>query len=487
MRTDLVLVFIAIVAMTRSPLPAAAQDRGDPGAAPQADSPRLSERYAEAAERIIQTTMAGNDAWMKMQELCDDIGHRLSGSASLERAIEWAVERLKKDGQQNVHTEPVMVTKWVRGAESLVMLEPRRMELAMLGLGGSVGTPPEGITASVVVVSNEEELDALGAGAEGKIVLFNNPMPPYDAEKGASYGKTVRFRGKGPRIAAQKGAVACLVRSVTAHSLRSPHTGATNYRDAEVKIPGAAVSTEDAAMLSRLFARGKAATVKLKMEAKTEGLVPSANVVAELRGSELPEEVVVISGHFDSWDVGQGAHDDAGGCVMAMEAINVLRRLGMIPRRTIRVVLWTNEENGLAGGRKYAQDHAEELGRHIAAIEADSGVFRPLGFGLGCQDKDRQKIGVEQLADILRLLEPIGDMRARAGGGGADIGPMSPAGVITMGLRVEGSKYFDYHHTHADTLDKIDPQELSQCVAAMAVVSYVLADMPTRLGEAPSP
>ncbi|MEE8385720.1 MAG: peptidase M28 family protein, partial [Dehalococcoidia bacterium] len=211
MRTALVRAFIAIVATTQSFVPAAAQDRADPATSSSPDSTRLSERYAEAGARIIQATMAGNESWMMMQEICDDIGPRLSGSASLERAIEWAVDRLKKDGQENVHTEPVMVTKWVRGAESLVMLEPRRMELAMLGLGGSVGTPPGGITAAVVVVSNEEELEALGAGAEGKIVLFDNPMPPYDPEKGAGYGRTVRFRGKGPRLAAQKGAVACLV------------------------------------------------------------------------------------------------------------------------------------------------------------------------------------------------------------------------------------------------------------------------------------
>jgi carboxypeptidase Q len=362
------------------------------------------------------------------------------------------------------------------------MIEPRRLPIAMLGLGGSVGTPPKGITAPVVVVRDEEELDALGAAAEGKIVLFNNPMPPYDPEKGAGYGRTVRFRGKGPRLAAQKGAVACLVRSVTAHSLRSPHTGATNYRDATVKIPAAAISTEDAEMFSRLTARGKRVVVTLQMEARTEGKVPSANVIAELRGSTMPDEIVVVGGHFDSWDVGQGAHDDGGGCVAAMEAINVLRRLGMIPRRTIRVVLFTNEENGLAGGRRYAADHADELANHVAAIESDSGVFRPLGFGVGHADKDKQAVAVRQLEDILSLLEPVGATQARSGGGGADISPMGPAGVPLLGLRVVGSKYFDYHHTHADTLDKVDPVEFSQCVASLAVVSYVLADMPGRLG-----
>lgn len=452
---------------------------------PKADAPgKISEHYQKAAERIINATMAGNDAWAKLEELCDDIGHRLSGSPALEQAIAWAVDRLKQDDQENVHTEKVMVPRWVRGAESCVMVEPRRFELAIIGLGRSVGTPPEGITAQVVCVRDEEELDALGSSAQGKIVLFNNPMPPYDADKGAGYGQTVRFRGKGPRIAAEKGAVACLVRSVTARSLRSPHTGATNYGESEVKIPGAALSIEDAGMISRLLARGKEVKVTLKMEARSEGMVPSANVIAELRGRELPDEVIIIAGHFDSWDAGQGAHDDGGGCVIAMEAVNVLRRLDMIPRRTIRVVLYVAEEVGIYGGKQYAKDHADELANHVAAIESDSGVFQPLGFGLNCQDKEKERIAIEQLEEIVRLLEPIDANQARKGGGGADISPMAPAGVIMMGLRVEGSKYFDYHHTHADTLDKVDPQELSRCVATLAVTAYIIADMPTRLGDA---
>lgn len=482
MKEPFVFAVSVIFTLAMASTPTTADDRTPRDNAASKTAGPIAERYAGAARRIIDATLAGNDSWSKLEELCDDFGHRISGSVALEKAIVWAVDRLKKDGQENVHTERVMVTKWVRGAESLDMIEPRRKPIAMLGLGGSVGTPAKGITAPVVVVRDEDELEALGAGAEGKIVLFNNPMPPYDPEKGAGYGRTVRFRGKGPRLAAQKGAVACLVRSVTAHSLWSPHTGATRYGDAKVKIPAAAISTEDAAMFSRLTARGKRVVVTLRMEARTEGKVPSANVIAELRGSSMPDEIVVVGGHFDSWDVGQGAHDDGGGCVAAMEAINVLRRLGMIPRRTIRVVLFTNEENGLAGGRQYAADHADELPNHVAAIESDSGVFRPLGFGVSHGDKDKQAVAVRQLEDILSLLEPVGATQARSGGGGADISPMGPAGVPLLGLRVEGSKYFDYHHTHADTLDKVDPAEFSQCVATLAVVCYVLADMPGRLG-----
>jgi hypothetical protein len=449
---------------------------------PQARS--LAERYRVDAKRIIDATLAGNDSYRKLEELCDDIGARLSGSAALEKAVTWAVKTMEADGQENVRTEKVMVPKWVRGDESLVMLEPRPKKIAMLGLGGSVGTPPQGITAEVVVVTDEKELDALGeAGVKGKIVLFNNPMPPFDPEKGAGYGRTVRFRTGGARLAAAKGAVACLVRSVTAHSLYTPHTGALRYGDAKPRIPAAAISTEEAGMIARLTARGVQVKVRLKMQARDEGMAPSANVIAELRGRTNPEQVVVIGGHIDSWDVGQGAHDDGTGCVIAMETLNVLRKLNLVPRRTIRVVLFTNEENGLFGGRAYAKDHADELKNHVAAIESDSGGFRPLGYSVGLKDAEKTKVAVEQLRDIARLLKPVGATRITAGGGGADVGPMRPAGVPVMDLTVEGATYFDYHHTHADTLDKVDPEELSQCVATMAVMSYVLADMPGRLGE----
>ena len=451
-------------------------DRPDPGEG-------LDFRYRDAAEKIIKATLRENESYAKLQELCDDIGHRLSGSPELEKAVAWAQESMRKDGQENVRAEPVMVPKWTRGRESLQLIAPRSDALAMLGLGMSVGTPPGGLTASVIVVADEAELEAKGDKARGKIILFNNPMPTYDPEKGSGYGTAVRFRHKGAQLAAQYGAVGCLVRSVTANSLRSPHTGAMSYGDAETKVPAAAVSIEDAEMISRLFERGTDVRVKLYMEAKYHGEVESANVIGELRGREKPEEVVVIGGHLDAWDAGQGAHDDGTGCVMAMEAINVLRKLNMIPRRTIRVVLWTNEENGLAGGKEYARAHAEELKNHVAAIESDSGGFAPRGFSVECADKSRQEAGARQLEQIICLLGSIGVNRISQGHSGADISPMKEAGVMLMGLSVEGSKYFDYHHSHADTLDKVDPKELSQCTAAMAVMSYVLADMPERFGE----
>lgn len=446
----------------------------------------ISAQYRDAAERIAQAALKSNDAYQKLEHLCINIGHRLSGSPGLDRAIDWAIEAMKKDGQENVGREKVMVPHWVRGKESATMLQPRVESLHMLGLGRSIGTPPEGITAPVVVVANEEGLEKLGDGARGKIVLFNNPMREYDAERGSGYGKAVRFRHKGARLASEKGAVACLVRSVTANSLRSPHTGAMSYADAKVEIPAAAISVEDADTIARMQARGIAVVVNLKMEARTLPDALSANVVGELRGSTHPEQIVVIGGHIDAWDVGHGAHDDGGGCIIAMEAINVLRKLNMIPQRTIRVVLWTNEENGLRGAKAYARVHADELSNHVAAIESDSGVFAPRGYGVQCKDEDRQNLAAEQMTEILGLLSSsIGPLTAKTGFSGADVSPMKNAGVILMGHRVEGSKYFNYHHSHADTIDKVDRDELSQNVAVLAVVAYIIADMPQRIGDKP--
>ena len=452
-----------------------------PGTASADDA--LARRYGSIATKIMASVAKKNNAYERLEELCVDIGHRLSGSKALDRAIAWAKRVMKADGHENVAGEKVMIPKWVRGKERLTLVAPREMELRILGLGGSVGTGKGGLTAEVLAVTNEKELKALGAKARGRIILFNNKMPDYDPQRGAGYGETVTFRVHGARLAAAQGAVGVLVRSVTAHSLSTPHTGGMHYGDARTKIPAAAITVEGAELIARLVRRGRTVKVRLEMGAKDHGLVPSANVVAELRGSTQPDEIVVISGHLDAWDVGQGAHDDGAGCVIAMEALSVLRRLGLRPRRTIRVVLWTNEENGLRGAKQYAIDHANELSKHVAAIESDSGGFAPQGFRLRLKDKGRSARGVATLQKLVDLLAPIGANRAKAGFSGADISVMAPAGVPLLGLWVDGSKYFDYHHTPADTIDKVNPKELSDCVATMATAAYVLADMPGRLGD----
>jgi carboxypeptidase Q len=347
------------------------------------------------------------------------------------------------------------------------MLSPVPRKLQMLGLGNSVGTPADGIAAEAVVVRDFAELDRLGEKVRGKIVVYNAPY--------VNYGATVQYRLQGASRAARYGAVAALVRSITPVSLQTPHTGAMNYDPNQPKIPVAAVTIEVAEFLQRMNDRGDHPRLLLKMEAKFLPDAESANVIAEIKGSEKPDEVVLISGHFDSWDVGQGAHDDGGGCIVAWETVRLLKELGLKPRRTIRLVLWTNEENGLRGGNAYRDAHRAEVPKHVLAIESDSGVFRPEGFGLAATAPLQVRSNMQEIA---KLLSGIGADQIAEDGGGADIGPMMREGVVGASLDVDGAHYFDIHHTPADTLDKVNPRELALCVATMAVMAYVVADLP---------
>jgi carboxypeptidase Q len=434
----------------------------------------IPERYRAAADSIIATALRDSSAWNRLAELTDRFGNRPSGSASLEHALDWVLERMRADGLDNVRGEPVMVPHWVRGAESAELMAPRAMRLHMLGLGGSIGTPRGGITAEVMVVSNFAELEQRATEARGKIVLFDVPW--------VNYGLNVQYRGRGAIAAARAGAVASLIRSAAAYSLRSPHTGAMGYDSTVRRIPHAALSAEDAAMIHRMVDRGDRVVVRLTMGARTLPDAPSRNVVGELAGRERPEEVVVMGGHSDSWDVGAGAMDDGGGVVVAWEAIRLLNRLGLHPRRTIRVVGWVNEENGLRGGTGYRDAHLAELDNHVLAIEADGGVFRPLGFGFTGSDS-----ALAIVRQVAQLLHPIGADSISRGGGGADVGPIMARGVPGMGLDVDGTRYFWFHHSEADTVDKLDPHEMAMCVATMAVMAYVVADLPERLPRASAP
>ena len=428
------------------------------------------ERYRAAAARIIGAALTSDHAYTRLAHLTDHIGNRISGSQNLERAIAWAITEMKRDGLDNVRAEKVMVPHWVRGEESLEMLAPGPRKLQMLGLGNSVGTPAEGITAEAVVVRSFAELDRLGEQVRGKIVVYNAPF--------VNYGATVEYRLRGASRAARYGAVAALVRSITPMALQTPHTGAMNYDPEQPKIPVAAVTIEVAEFLQRMNDRGDHPRLQLKMEAKFLPDAESANVIGEIKGSEKPDEVIVIGGHFDSWDVGKGAHDDGGGCIVAWETVRLLKELGLRPRRTIRVVLWTNEENGLRGGTAYHDAHKAEIAKHILAIESDSGVYRPEGFGLA----ETAPLQVRSnLLEIAKLLSGIGADQIAADGGGADISPMMHDGVPGASLDVDGTHYFDIHHTHADTLDKVNPRELALCVATMAVMAYTVADMPESL------
>lgn len=442
-----------------------------PSSAIQAQpAPPWLDQYREPAARLIGEAVSDTFAWRRLAVLTDSIGNRLSGTPQLDRAIQWATAEMGRDGLENIHTEKVMVPKWVRGAESAAIVEPARHAIAMLGLGDSVATPAGGIQAEVAIVHSFEELETSAARVMGRIVLFNAPF--------TTYGETVRFRVAGASRAARHGAAAVLVRSIGPNGLRLPHTGVLQYAADVGKIPAAAVASEDADLLQRMADRGERVVVHLQMEAHFEGEVESANVIGEIRGREQPDEIVVVGGHLDSWDVGTGATDDGGGCIATWEALRIMKKLNLRPRRTVRVVLWTNEENGGRGGLAYRDAHRAELAKHVMMLESDTGVFRPLGFGFTGSDTGRLTVQA-----IASLLTGIGADRIGGAGGGADIAPSVQAGRIpSMSLTVDDpSRYFLIHHTEADTIDKIDPQEIAKCAAAVAVMAYVVADMRERL------
>ena len=431
-----------------------------------------TETYRAAADRLIDAATRDSAAWNRIAEFTDTFGPRVSGSPALERAIDWTLARMRSDGLENVRGERVMVANWVRGTESAELITPRRQSLAMLGLGGSVGTPARGITAPVVVVSSFEDLTARGSAVKGKIVLFDAPF--------TTYGETGRYRRFGANEAAKLGAAAVLVRSITPASINTPHTGRLQYDSTVRRIPAAAITIEDAMLLHRMQDRGQPLTVKLVMGARNLPKVPSRNVVAELRGREKPDEIVVIGGHIDSWDVGQGAMDDAGGVVAAWEAVRLMKALGLRPRRTVRVVGWTNEENGIDGGNAYRRTHDAEVAKHVFAMESDNGVFRPYGI---------EAVGTDSALAMLRRIAPlltrIGADSVTRGAGEADIGPLLEAGVPGAGLHVDETRYFWYHHTAGDTPDKLDPRDVARCVAVFAVYAYVLAEMEGTLPRSP--
>jgi len=458
--------------------------------------------YRATVDRILAAAKSDSRAHERLRHLCDSIGNRLSGSENLDRAILWAAETMKADGLDAVRTEPVMVPKWVRGeGEVVLQTEHRFQKLQALALGNSVGTlkhtivngVPEKeyfgeVAADVVAVRDWAGLEALGDRVKGKIVLFHHPMKPYEPGKDPGYGESVDYRVNGASRAAKLGAVGVLVCSATARSLGTPHTGTLHYADDGPKIPAAALSPEDSAMLLRLVEAGETVKVGMNLSCHMEDDAPSANVVGEIRGSEKPDEVVVFGGHLDSWDVGQGAHDDGGPSVAVMEAMRLLKSLGLKPKRTIRAVLFTNEENGTRGGKEYARVHGNE--RHVAALEADSGAFRPVGFGtpfpkadLDPEKKARAERIVERLREVVALLEPAGAGRLTDGGGGADIGPLAEFGVPQIGLEVDMATYFDIHHTNADTFDKVDKGDLDLCAGVLAAVVFVLADMDESLTD----
>jgi carboxypeptidase Q len=441
----------------------AAAASGEPPARAAGDTPMMA-----VAERIAATSAQAPDvAWQRLIDLSDLYGPRITGSPELEQALAWAAKQMRSDGLDNVRLEPVQVPHWVRGAEHARIVAPIDRPMAMLGLGGSVGTrgPLRAPLAGF------DSLDALRASTErldGRIAFVNHRLPPFDiARSDPGYREGVQARLHAASEAARRGARAVLVRSVTAVSLRTPHTGALLYAPSVAKIPAAAVSIEDADLLARLLQRGPVA-VELAMGAHQLPDAPSANAIGELRGRERPEEIVLLGAHIDSWDVGQGASDDAGGCVAVMEAVRLLKQSGLTPRRTVRVVLFTGEEYGLAGARAYRERHGDE--RHVAAFETDFGMGPPDAIGVGTEAR------VQAMAPLLPAFARFDIRRFLPHAYGADVEPIVKQGAAPYDIEPDGRRYFDIHHTAADTLDKIHREDLHRNAAAIALLAYVLAE-----------
>jgi carboxypeptidase Q len=432
-------------------------------------------------KRLQQAALNSDYAYRQVAHLANNIGPRLTGSAQAAKAVEYVASELKAIGCE-VQLEKVMVPHWVRGEETAALIEfpgqaqNTTQKIVLCALGESVATPPEGIEADVIAVRNFDELKSMPRDkAVGKIVLFNYPFDKQMAAEGRggeAYGEAVVYRSNGPSAAARQSAVACLIRSVGGADYRLPHTGLTDYAKDAPKIPAGAVTVEDADLIANLVPQGPV-KMKLVLTPQTLPDIESANVIADIKGSEHPEQVVIVSGHLDSWDLGTGAIDDGAGVAVSMETANLIQKLRLKPKRTIRVIAWMNEENGEAGSKQYAKDHEKEIQNHFAAMETDGGAGHPLG------------INIKGKPEVKQILAPVAAILQESGAGtlhlvehcGADIEPLEKAGVPSFSPIQDSRFYFNYHHTAADTLDKIVPKELAENSAVVAIAAYALANM----------
>jgi len=406
--------------------------------------------------------------------LCHDIGHRLSGSKQAEKAVQWTYQTMKNEGFDSVWLQEVKVPRWERGKKETAFIfdGDRKMPVKICALGGSIATSQNGIKAKVIEVNGIEELKKLDPEkVKGNIIFYNKQFDKQAMSAGHAYGGTVEQRSRGAIEASRLGAIGIVLRSLT-HSLDTfPHTGAMNYNDSITKIPACAISTVHAEMLSTILKRNPDAKFYFQQNCKKFDDAISYNVIGEIKGSEKPDEIIIVGGHLDSWDLGQGAHDDGTGSVQCMEVLRLFKTCGIRPKRTIRTVLFMNEENGLRGGLKYAELSALNNEKHIAAIETDAGGFMPRFFGVSVDGKILDKISTWQ-----PLLEPYGIQKITNGGGGADIGPLKKQGTVLIGFHPDSQRYFDYHHTDADTFDKVNKRELQFGVVTIAGLLYLLSE-----------
>lgn len=420
-------------------------------------------------------------AYGLVESLTTEVGPRMAGDPAFDRAVEWAQAKFKALGYDRVYLEPVTYPVWRRGHERAEVLGPFPQRLIITALGGSVGTGGKPLDAEVVEFANYEALKAAPEGSlKGKIAYISNRMQRF--KDGHGYGPAVTARSGGANEASKKGAVAIVIRSIGTDSDRMPHTGMMRYADGVQKIPAAALSNPDADLLSNMIRRGKPVKIRLDIDAGLDGQKTTYNVIGEIRGRELPDEVVVIGGHLDSWDLGTGAIDDGAGVAITMAAGGLIGQLERAPRRTIRVIAFANEEQGLFGGRAYAEAHKAQIDAHQIGAESDFGAGRIYAFGAGVDPAARATID-----QIAKELAPLGiEYRGDQGGAGPDIGPMSRQGMPWAQLAQDGTDYFDYHHTANDTLDKIEPKAMDQQAAAYAVFAYLSAESAVDFGRSPN-
>lgn len=432
-----------------------------------------SAQYLQIASQIVDSALIHQKGYRMLGELCE-IGPRLSGSQNSLRAIEWAKAKMEALGLERVTLQPVMVPRWVRGdveKAEIVNTRHRGKSLNIASLGGSIATPEKGITAEVIEVQNFGELNALGEKARGKIIFFNRPFDATSVYTFAGYGKTVDQRVQGAIEAARAGGVAALVRSVTTGYDNVPHVGSMSYKEGIPRVPSAAIGLIDADFLSAAIRKEPGLKVKMTLSCKTLEDVQSFNIIGDIIGSEYPDEYIVVAGHFDSWDKGDGAHDDGAGCIQALEVLDLFKRLNIRPKRTVRCVFFINEENGLRGAREYAR-MADSLGlRHLAAIESDRGAFTPRGFFVDKADTTL----LNYLNQWLPYLQKANIEWVRKGGSGADISRIKNVGAL-IGYVPDSQRYFDFHHSDNDVFEAVNPREFELGAAAMAILTYLLSE-----------
>jgi carboxypeptidase Q len=428
--------------------------------------------HRDAAVQIKNSGLTEMESYSLLFDLTTTIGHRFSGSPGYDKAVTWCQKKLEQVGADSIWLEPVMIPQWVRGAKEKAMMKSRgkTTDLSICALSPSVSTSKKGLSAKVIEVQSLEEAAALGEKAIGKIIFYNRPFDKTTVNTFEAYGNAVDQRGRGAVVAAQTGAVGVLVRSMTNAMDEYPHTGTMRYYDSIPKIPAAAISTIGAEQLSAALKTDPDLVVQMTMDCRLLGDVQSYNVIGQITGSEHPEQIVLIGAHLDSWDKGTGAHDDGAGVVHCIDALRMINTIGQKPKRTIRCVLFANEENGIRGARTYAAWARQSSDVHIAAIESDEGGFTPRGFGVSADSSQ-----FDQILSYKTFLDIVGADRITKGGGGVDIDQLKTKGTALIGLTPDNQRYFDLHHSDLDTIDKVHPRELQLGSIAMAILTWCIS------------